>query len=257
MNKWLAGSVLTFVALVMAGCASLGLSERVINVGMATNYAPLAFEKKGMPQGVEVDFANALEEELGAKVNIKVYDWTSLLDALNADEIDVVMSGVSVTEKRKNLMLFSKPYMNVGQMAVIRTEDIGFLASVDQLKTGSFRVGYSLNTTGADYVTDQLKAPESKGYNTVKEGVEGLINKEVDFYIHDAPTIWQLTSSYPTDERLFGVYTPLTKEHLAWAVKKGNTELQEELNGVIDEWQESGLITRTINKWIPVSVTTE
>ncbi len=257
MNKWLAGSLLTFIALVTGGCSSFGISERVINVGMATNYAPLAFEKDGAPQGVEVDFANALEDELGAKVNIKIYAWEELLDALDADEVDVVMSGVSVTEKRKGLMLFSEPYMKVGQMAVIRTEDIGFLASADQLKTGNFRVGYLPYTTGAHYVTEELKTAESKSYASVKEGVEGLVNKEIDYFIHDAPTIWQLTSSYPTDERLFGVYTPLTKEHLAWAVKSGNTELQEELNNVVKEWQESGFITRTVNKWIPVSVTTE
>jgi len=257
MNKWLVGSVLTFIALVAAGCSNFGMSERVINVGMATNYAPLAFEKDGIPQGVEVDFANALENELGAKVNVKVYAWEKLLEALEADEIDVVMSGVSVTEKRNGLMLFSEPYMEVGQMAVIRTEDAGFLASADQLKTGKFRVGYLQHTTGAHYVTGELKAPESKSYTSVKDGVEGLINKEIDYFIHDAPTIWQLTSSYPTDERLFGVYTPLTKEYLAWAVKNGNTELQEELNGVVKTWQENGFITRTVNKWIPVSVTTE
>jgi len=257
MNKWLVGSVLTLIALVTVGCSNFGLSERVINVGMATNYAPLAFEKDGTPQGVEVDFAKALEDELGATVNIKVYAWEMLLEALEAGEIDVVMSGVSVTEKRKGLMLFSEPYMKVGQMAVIRTEDAGFLASAEQLKSGKFRVGYSQHTTGAHYVKNELKGAESKAYPTSKEGVEGLINKEIDYFVHDAPTVWQLTSSYPTDERLFGMYTPLTKEYLAWAVKSGNTELQEELNEVIKEWQESGFISRTVNKWIPVSVTTE
>ena len=257
MNKWLVGSVLTFIALVTAGCSNFGLSDRVINVGVATNYAPLAFEKDGTPQGVEIDFAHALEEELGATVNIKVYAWEKLLEALDAGEIDVVMSGVSVTEKRKGLMLFSDPYMQVGQMAIIRADDMGFLASVDQLKSGKFRIGYLQHTTGAHYVTGELKAPESKSYTSIKDGVEGLVNKEIDYFIHDAPTIWQLTSAYPSDERLFGVYTPLTKEYLAWAVKSGNTELQEELNDVVKEWQESGFITRTVNKWIPVSVTTE
>lgn len=254
MNKWVLGVVFGVTALIVAGCANFGGFGRVINVGMATNYAPLAFEKDGQVQGMEVDFANALGESLGATVNIKTYTWVELLEALNSGEIDVVMSGVSVTEKRQGMMLFSEPYMKIGQMAIIRTEDAGRLANKAQLLSENYRVGYSRNTTGQQFVTNTLKNAEQTGFATNEEGVEALINNEIDYFIHDAPTVWQLTSSYPTDERLFGLYAPLTDEYLAWAVKTGNEELQQELNTTLDSWKENGFLKRTFSKWIPVSV---
>ncbi|UZE97144.1 substrate-binding periplasmic protein [Alkalimarinus alittae] len=254
MKKWYLGAVLGLVALIVAGCASFGDFGRVINVGMATNYAPLAFEKDGKVQGMEVDFANALGESLNASINIKTYAWEDLLEALDSGEVDVVMSGVSMTEKRKGMVMFSEPYMETGQMAIIRADDAGHLSSTIELMSGNHRVGYSLNTTGQQFVTNKLKNSEHVSFATTQEGIEGLINNNIDYFVHDAPTVWQLTSSYPTDERLFGLYTPLTDEYLAWAVKTGNESLQKELNTTLERWKENGFLTSTISKWIPVSV---
>lgn len=254
MNKWVLGVVLGVTALIIAGCASFGGFGRVINVGMATNYKPLAFEQDGQVQGVEVDFANALGESLNATVNIKTYPWQALFDALESGEIDVVMSGVSVTEKRKTMMLFTEPYMEIGQMAVIRTEDAGSLASKAALMSEQFRVGYALDTTGQQFATEKLKNAKQQGFATSEDGINALINHEIDYFVHDAPTVWQLTSSYPADDRLFGLYTPLTEEYLAWVVKTGNEELQQELNLTLASWKENGFLKRTLSKWIPVSV---
>ena len=254
MNKWVLGVVFGVTALIIAGCANFGSFGRVINVGMATNYAPLAFEKDGQVQGVEVDFANALGESLNASVNIKTYSWEALLEALDSGEIDVVMSGVSITDKRKGMVSFSDPYMEIGQMAIIRTEDAGRLASKGELMSEAYRVGYSLNTTGQQFVTSKLKNAKQVGFATSGDGIKALINNQIDYFVHDAPTVWQLTSSYPTDERLFGLYAPLTDEHLAWAVKTGNKELQQELNTTLESWKENGFLKRTLSKWIPVSV---
>ena len=254
MNKWFLGVALGVVALIVVGCAGMNGFGRSINVGMATNYAPLAFEKGGELQGVEVDFANALGESLNASVNIKTYSWQALLEALDNGEIDVVMSGVSITENRQSMVLFSEPYMEVGQMAIIRTEDAGHLASKASLMSGSYRIGYSLDTTGQKFVTETLKSAKQTGFATTQDGIDALVSKKIDYFIHDAPTVWQLTSSYPSDDRLFGVYSPLTEEHLAWAVKADNKDLQQELNTTLATWKENGFLNRVLRKWIPVSV---
>ncbi len=254
MNKWVLGVMFGVMALIFVGCASFGSFGRVINVGMATNYPPLAFDKGGQVQGVEVDFANALGEFLNASVNIKTYSWQALLEALDAGEIDVVMSGVSITDKRKERALFSDPYMEIGQMAIIRTEDAGRLASKSALLSEAYRVGYSLNTTGQHFVTSKLKNAKQIGFATSTDGIEALINNKIDYFVHDAPTVWHLTSSYPTDDRIFGLYTPLTDEYLAWAVKTGNVELQQELNTALESWKATGFLKSTLSKWIPVSV---
>ena len=52
-----------------------------------------------------------------------------------------------------------------------------------------------------------------------------------------------------------GLYRPLTKEYLAWAVPKDNPELLAQLNKVIDKWKTDGTIDDVIDDWITVKKT--
>jgi len=67
--------------------------------------------------------------------------------------------------------------------------------------------------------------------------------------------VWKYTLLPGTqDMQLFGLYRPLTDEPLAWAVKKDNTDLLNELNQALKTLKERGLISRVINTWIPITV---
>ena len=76
----------------------------------------------------------------------------------------------------------------------------------------------------------------------------------IDFFVHDAPTIWTIAGSLEQRD-LHGLYRPLTKEALAWAVRREDEPLRAALDASIAQWQEEGAIDPIVQRWIPVRVT--
>ena len=80
-----------------------------------------------------------------------------------------------------------------------------------------------------------ILAPQS----TIDGGVTALRKGEIEVFIHDAPTVWRIAGN-PNEKELQGLYWPLTKEPLAWAVRKDDESLRFALNRELQEWKESG-----------------
>ena len=94
-------------SVVSAGCAPKkrpSPEQAPLRVGLATNYPPLAFEENGVVKGIEIDFAEQLSEESGTEVSILTMPWERLIPALRDGQIDIIMSGMSVTDARRKLV---------------------------------------------------------------------------------------------------------------------------------------------------------
>jgi polar amino acid transport system substrate-binding protein len=254
------GSIL-IASIAVIGCAAMsgpegGASRTMpseLRVGTATNYPPLAFKADGQMQGVEVDFAQKLTSELGIKVSVIETTWEQLIPALQGGQIDVIMSGMSITEDRAQRVQFTVPYLNIGQMALIRRADYDRLRDRDAMQQPSARVGFINGTTGEAYARKQLSQTQLVGYDMPEAAIVALRGGAIDFFIHDAPSIWRITGSRTGEYAdLTGRYRPLTAEYLAWAVRKNDDALLERLNGVLLRWEQTNEIRAVLDRWIPV-----
>jgi len=64
--------------------------------------------------------------------------------------------------------------------------------------------------------------------------VESRVSSSIDYFINDAPAVWRVAGGFLSPEReLRGLYTPLTQEHLAWAVRQDDEALRERLNATL------------------------
>jgi len=227
-----------------------------LRIGISPNYPPLAFEEDGVLKGIEVDFAKRLGPALGRPIELIQTKWENLSDRLDEKKIDMIMSGTSITEKRKQRVNFTEPYLEVGQMAIVREADFPTLRDPAAMDKPSSRVGYISRTTGEAWARANLKKAKLHGYATTEEGVEALKKKQIDFFIQDAPAVWRVTGGFKNqDEHLKGLYKPLTKEELAWAVPKDNPELLAQLNAVLEQWKKDGTLDDVLDDWITVRKT--
>jgi len=255
----LALSMALSLALSIVSCARFGGDEtvgggRTLRVGVTPSYPPVVFkDDKGELTGIEPELARGAAQDLERKVEFVELPWDSLIPALGQGQIDVIMSGMSVTAEREQQVLFVTPYMRVGQLALIRVADLARFGRPESLRTPGTRVGYVRETTGQDFVTQKLPAAESYAFASVEDGVRNLRASRIDFFIHDAPTIWRITLS-PLERDLMGLYQFYTEEYLAWAVAPGNTALKQELDQLLDTWKADGKVDRLVNRWIPVRV---
>lgn len=243
------------LALGSTGCRSTGAGGGgVLRVGVAPTHPPVAFERDGELMGIEVDLARALGVRLRRRIELVRVDEAEPLAALERGEVDVVMSGLSITPEREARVLFAAPYMRAGQLALIRSADIGRFGRVHTLRRPDARVGFEYGTSGERFVATELTRASSFGFDDVEAGIRSLRAGRIDFFVHDAPTIWRLAGD-PSQRDLHGLYQLLTHEEMAWAVRRNDVALKAQLDAAVAAWQQDGQIEGIVDRWIPVRVT--
>lgn len=233
---------------------STGLPS-TLRIGTTASYPPLAFMQDGRFSGMEADMAAALQGRLGINTRVIILARDELIPALLNEKIDIIMSGMSVTEERSKQIRFTDPYMEVGQMALIRSEQLVQWSQPRALYADGVRVGVIENTTGAAFANDHLKAARVTQFTDIDAATRALAENDIDLFVHDAPTIWRLSAQNKTRQAgLMGLYRPLTDEYLAWAVRPADTQLADTLNTQIAVMRKDGTVGRITRRWIPVSV---
>jgi polar amino acid transport system substrate-binding protein len=108
-------------------------------------------------------------------------------------------------------------------------------------------------TTGEAYARESLPRAKIVPFETVGQGKAALRKGEVDYFIHDAPTVWRTTGRFDDDPDLIGMYRPLTAEYLAWAVRPADAKkLGAEIDRVLDQITRSGELETVLDRWLPV-----
>lgn len=250
MNK-LVGKTLFGLLLLLT--ASIGMTAESLRVGMSADYPPLVFKQQGQIVGIEPDSARAVGEIIGRKINIVAMPFEKLVPALLAGEIDVIMSGLSVTAERSARLVFTDSYMLVGQMAILHRDKLSRFAQPWSVYREGVRVGVEPGTTGAAFAERELKEAKVTFYKDPAAAFEGLRQDQIDLYIHDAPTSWQLATNRDNSD-LLSLYSPMTEEMLAWAVAPGSEALAGELNRALAMMKANGSLQYILNRWIPVRV---
>lgn len=245
----LSRSILALLVL-LASAASLA---QPLRVALSPDYMPIAFKQEDKLMGIEIDNAREVGKFLGREVVFVEMKNADYIDALNSGKVDVVMSGYSITPERQSQVSFADPFMEIGQMAIILSSNAGSLAHPRSLYREGLRIGVEPGTTGDKYVREHFPDAKVLNYRDPPYAFAALRAGAADVYIHDAPTSWNLASSRK-DGDLLSLYRPLTREMLAWAVKKDNTVLRGQLNAALEALRQNGRLTAIQNYWIPVKV---
>src|SRR5215213_1058205 len=110
------------LGLLAAMLAIGGASAQAKTVKIATEgaYAPWNFTGAGGKlDGFEIDLANDLCGRMKVKCEIVAQDWDGIIPALNAKKYDVIMAGMTITDKRKEVIEFSVPYADTPSVFLI------------------------------------------------------------------------------------------------------------------------------------------
>ena len=240
------------VALAFIGCAASGGSGRTavpLRVGITPDYAPLIYKQDGKIVGLEADLAWRLGQELGRPIQFVKVRWENQLSDLIKGNTDIVMSGMSITRARKLRASFSEPYLRNGLMALFRSRDAGKYETVDDILKTREDVGVPSGTTAEVFVQQQLPNARVIELAGAELAPYELKRKRIDVFIHDGHSVAWLASE--NEGELSGLFSPLTEEYIAWAVRRTDTQLLEDVNAVLRRWKENGVLQASIRKWMP------
>lgn len=232
---------------------SIAAAAEPLRVALSPDYMPIAFKQEGKLLGIEVDNAREVADILGRELVFVEMSSGDYIEALNSGRVDVVMSGYSITPERAEQVAFARPFMEIGQMAIILADNAARFAPPQALYRAGIRIGVEPGTTGEAFVRATFPDASVQYYADPSSAFIALRSGAADVYVHDAPTSWNLASSRENQDML-SLYRPLTREQLAWAVKKGNTRLLGQLNACLDRLRENGRLGAIQNYWIPVTV---
>ena len=219
---------------------------------MSTNAAFPPYEMTtddGGFEGIDVEVADAIAQKLGLELVVDDMGFDAALTAVQTGQSDIAMAGITVTEDRLEVMDFSDTYATGVQVVIVREDSP--IQTIDDLANAEM-IGCQAATTGYIYASD---TPENGGYGedhvTAYENgalaVMALVNGQIDAVIIDNEPAKAFVEA---NEGLKILETPWVEEEYAIGVAKGNTDLLNAINAVMDELKADGTFQSIVDKYI-------
>lgn len=229
--------------LALVSCKDKQKEPETLKVGINVDFPPFEYYENGKPAGLDVELANIIGEKLNKKVILEEMEFNTLFAALSTNKIDVIISGVDITEERKKTFNFSDGYYN-NELSLVVKEGDTTITAVEDLQ--GKKVGTELGTT-ADTYADSLNSIINVKYNSGAVAVMNLKAGKVDAVILDKPVAQQVLLTNDGCQILEGV--KLVSSETGIVVNKNNPELLKEINAVIKELKETEKLQELIAKY--------
>jgi putative lysine transport system substrate-binding protein len=233
----------------MVGCSGSNESEE-FKVGLECGYPPFNWTQatdangavpisggKEFAGGYDVEIAKLLAEGMGKKLVIVKTSWDGLGPAVQSGSIDGIIAGMSPTADRKKTIDFSDPYYSSDLVIVVQKGSKYENATSLEDFAGA-KITAQLNTfhyTVVDQIPNVVKQTAMDDFPAMRVALESGI---IDGYVSERPEAISATTANTKfgmaafDEGKGFKYTP-DDVAIAVGLKKGNTELAEEINKVL------------------------
>ena len=252
-KKFLMLCLLSLFALtaVFAGCGdakkeAAGSGEKVLRVGSSADFAPFEFQDVEGKEyaGFDMDLVRAVGKEMGYKVEIQNINFDGLIPSLETGNIDAIISGMSITDERKNKVVFSKPYYQSGLTIVVKGDNQAIQSFSD---LAGKKIAVQIGTTGA---TEAKKIPnaEVKEFNSSADTFIELKAGGVDAVVNDRPVNdYYIVKS--NEKNVKSLPDVLSAEDYGIALSKKNAELAKKVDAALDKLKENGEYNKIYEKW--------
>ena len=252
MKKSMLFLMLIFTLVVMAACGqkdetneAKNTDKKVLTMATSADFAPFeSRDPSGKVEGFDIDLANAIADELGYKLEIKDMKFDGLVGALQAKRVDMVLAGMSATDKRKENVDFSTAYNHSGEMFLTKKDSS--IKTVDDLKGKTVAV--------------QLGTIQEEGAKTLQKKVDftlkpldnstTLIQELVTGRVQVAYLDKSVATGYMKEQGLAGFDDPTSSSPgMAVAFPKGSN-LVDDVNKALQKLEENGKLQELKDKWL-------
>ena len=200
-----------------------------ITIGVFGDKKPFGYmDEKGQFKGYDIALGDRIAKELGVKVKYIPVEAASRVEYLNANKIDLLLANFTVTDERKEQVDFALPYMKVS-LGVVSPK--GAITDVAQLKDKTLII--SKGTTAETYFTEKHPEVKLQKYDQYAEAYSALLDGRGDAMSTDNTEV--LAWALENDGYDVGIKTLGDVDYIAPAVKKGNKEMLDCVNGIIEK----------------------
>ena len=246
----LAGLAISVSSAALAdGLPDMGGKEIVIVTENA--YPPLQFMADGKAIGWEYDAIAELSKRMNFTVKYETTSWDAVIPAVSEGQFDMGMTGITITDERKEKVDFSEPYMRSESVMMVRGDEARFTDAASFAANADLLIGAQAGTTPfytAVYsVLDGNEAnPRIKLFETFGASVEALKAGDVDTVLTDSTAGKGYVDASAGALKLVG--EPLGTEDFGFIFPKGS-ELVAPMNAGIAALKADGTLDALNKTW--------
>ncbi|ANK66664.1 glutamine ABC transporter substrate-binding protein [Loigolactobacillus backii] len=244
---WLGTVLLACLSLFTFFSTKTQAAEKTYTIGTDITYAPFDFQdSNGHYTGIDIDLIKAIAKEEGFKVKLKPVGFNAAVQAVEANQMDGVIAGMTITNARKQQFDFSDPYYYAGEVMAVKQGSS--IKSLEDLR--GKKVALKVGTLGASYANSIKKKygftttefdQSNDMYNDVTSG-----NSAAAF--EDYPV---MAYGIRNGMKMKIVTKPKAGGSYGFAVKKGeNQELLTKFNTGLSHLKKNGQYDKIVAKYL-------
>jgi polar amino acid transport system substrate-binding protein len=236
---------------IVKGSQLTKIRERgILRVGCDASYPPFDIvDKQGQIIGFDIDVGNLIAEAIGVKYEVVNTAWEGIFPALQTGKFDMIINGVTITVKRGLAVDLTQPYVTIGQALGINRQRKPDVKDWRELNEKGTIIAVMLGNAGDFLATKLYKNAEIRRFQTAPEMVMEVVAGRADAWQWDIPaTAFHVGRN---QDRVYIVEVPKTehREHLGFAIRKGDVVFLNWLNLFITDLRESGKLDELYKKW--------
>ncbi|WP_188456095.1 transporter substrate-binding domain-containing protein [Virgibacillus oceani] len=220
-------------------------NDKILKMATSADFPPFeSRDTEGDFEGFDIDLANMIADELGYELQIEDMKFDGLVGSLQAKRVDMVMAGMSATEKRKKNVDFSTEYNRSGEMFISLPDSKNKTLEDLKGKTVGVQLG-TIQEEGAEILSEEygFKVKKVDNANIL---IQELKSNRIDVAYMDKT----VAVGYIKEQDLEGFDDPTTSSPgMAIAFPK-DSDLVKDVNQVLKKLQENGKLQELKDKWL-------
>lgn len=222
----------------MTGCTK---NENELVLVTEAGFAPYEYYEDGEIVGVDIDIAKEIAKELGKELVIKDVSFDFVINEVKSGKADFAAAGISITPEREEEVDFTMEYTTSNQVVVVKKDSS--IKDFDDIKNK--KIAVQLGTVADLYVEENYKKATVVSHKKYLSAVEDVKTGKADCIIMDELPAKAIVAENDNLKILDGV---LFQDKYGMIVKKGNTELKEQINKVLERMVNDGTIDNLVLK---------
>ena len=221
----------------LTGCGKRNSNELIMVT--EAGFAPYEYYENSEVVGVDVDIAREIAKEMGKTLVIKDIAFDSIINEVKTGKADFGAAGISYSEERAKNVDFSVNYAVSKQVVIVKNDS----SITDINSIGNKKIAVQLGSVADTFVTDEYDGATIVRQKKYFAAIEDLKVGKVDCVVMDELPAKEIVNSNTGIKILNGA---LTNDSYGMVVKKGNKELLEVINKVLNRLSSDGSIDRYI-----------
>jgi ABC-type amino acid transport substrate-binding protein len=220
-----------------------------MRIGTSGEQPPLTMTaRNGELLGLDIALARVLAQSMGVEARFVQLPFGQLLDALEAGNVDLVMSGMTITPARSRRAIFVGPYFTSGKSILTKSEALAAATVPADLDSPELRLAALAGSTSQDFVRKSVPRANLIVTERLEEGIQKVIDGEVDALVADRETCAFAVLRHP-DAGLIASSIPFTVEPMGIAVPPDDPRLANLIEKYLTALRDRGVLQQARSFW--------